>query len=172
MIIKNMAYWKAKNSPINKKSDNDDKDVTIKTVDVDHGGGNIATYENPYLAYQMKNIPKKDLTGAPVGGPRVASNVSGLEVSGQGSGRKRTDKMLKGDRDTKAYMIHGLNKKDKDKSGLPDEFERGMSKEVRDLGADRKGSKGKTSHKGVKTDREKFLKEIQDFRKSHLTLDK
>ncbi len=99
------------------------------------------TYENPYTAYQTKNIPKRNKAGVPAEGGEIYSPISGLQVSGPGtsrSNRKRTDEMMRGE--GKVYMMEGsgLDKTDADNSGLPDEFEYGMSKEIKDLSTKKK----------------------------------
>ena len=161
MIIKNMAYWRAKNSPLNKKGSNDDKEP--KTIEIYQGGErDFTTFENPYTAYQQKNIPKKDISGVPLAGGKVYSPISGLQVSGPGTtkrGRKRTDKIMRGDRSTKSYMIHSLDRTDADKSGLPDVFETGMSSKIRKLGADKKNVKKKLTRQ----------EKIKAYQKSQLT---
>jgi hypothetical protein len=139
-----------------------------ETVDVPSGSFGIepTTFENPYLAYQMKNIPKKSTRGAPVAGGKIFSNVSGLQVSGPGvedsrrfgmTGRERTDEMMRGEGNV--YMMEKLRSEDKDESGLPDVFESGSSKEVRDLGKDKKSKKELTKAEKIKA-----------YQKSQLTL--
>ena len=110
-------------SPATKKSD----PPTEKTVKVDN-----ITYENPYDAYNLKNIPKKSTKGAPVAGGKVYSSVSGLQVSGKGASnnaRKRTDKFMKGE----AQGSQGANtvSSDKNKDGLPDNFESTVSEKIK-----------------------------------------
>jgi len=98
-----------------------------KTVKVDN-----TTYENPYTAYQTKNIPKKSTKGAPVAGGEVYSSISGVQVSGKGASdnaRKRTDKFMKGE----AQGGQGANtvSSDKNKDGLPDNFESTVSEKIK-----------------------------------------
>jgi len=98
-----------------------------KTVKVDN-----TTYENPYTAYQTKNIPKKSTKGAPVAGGEVYSSISGIQVSGKGASnnaRKRTDKFMKGE----AQGSQGANtvSSDKNKDGLPDNFESTVSEKIK-----------------------------------------
>ena len=121
------------------------------------------TYENPYTAYQNINIPKKDLSGAPVAGGKVYSPVSGLQVSGPGagSGRERTDEMMRGE--GKVWMMEGdgLDTTDTSKSGLPDEFETGLSPKIKKLAKNKEKKKDKKESKAEK---------IKAYQKSQLTL--
>ena len=120
-----------------------------KTVKVDN-----TTYENPYTAYQTKNIPKKSTKGAPVAGGEVYSSISGIQVSGKGASnnaRKRTDKFMKGE----AQGSQGANtvSSDKNKDGLPDNFESTVSDKI------------KNNSKKTKTRADK----IKAYQKSQLT---
>jgi|7_EtaG_2_1085326.scaffolds.fasta_scaffold35718_2 hypothetical protein len=167
-------------SPVKKEEDKTDPE----TVDVDPGTGTVhgtgenarvildkpITYENPYLAYQMKNIPKKSTVGAPLAGGKIFSNVSGLQVSGPGvedstnlegkTGRERTDELMRGEGNVYMMEGEGLSTVDKDKSGLPDELETGMSEEVRNLGKDKKKVKKELTK----------AEKIKAYQKSQLSL--
>ena len=166
--------FKMKGSPMQRNfgigsSPLEQKDKKPETVEVDSGTsrGNY-TYENPYIAYSHKNVPKQDKTGAPVAGPAVYSPVSGLQVGGPsqkgvgggtGINVRRTDAYMKGQGN--AYRVVPHDPTDSDKSGLPDEFEGGMSSEIRNLGNDKKiVKKKKKSNKKM------------DYAKSQLTLKK
>ena len=149
-------------SPLTKK-----EDKKPDTVEVPDGKGGTTTYENPYKAYQWKNVPKADKTGAPVAGPKVYSSISGLQVSGpdpvpsihKKSNVERSDDYMKGK--GKSYWASEVPKIDSDKSGLPDAWETAMSPEIRNLGDDKKiVKKKKKSNKKM------------DYAKSQLTLKK
>jgi len=151
------------NSPLTQKED--EKPDTIE-IDSGTSRGNI-TYENPYKAYSLKNVPKANKTGAPVAGPKVYSPISGLQVSGPDpvpSGKKksnavRSDDYMKGK--GTSYWASKLNTNDSDKSGLPDVWETAMSSEIRNLGDDKKNVKKK-----------KASSKKMDYAKSQLTLKK
>jgi hypothetical protein len=124
---------------------------TEKTVKVDG-----TTYENPYTAYQNKDqFLTKDKGGSPYAGEKIHSSISGLQVSGPGSrkgGRKRTDKFMKGE--AQGGQLKNTVSKDKNKDGLPDNFESTASDKI----------KAKKTKKLTKAEK------IKAYQKSQLTL--
>tara|TARA_R100000544_G_C2205893_1_gene49232 strand:+ start:343 stop:774 length:432 start_codon:yes stop_codon:yes gene_type:complete len=120
---RNFGVPPMKASPATKKSD----PPTEKTVKVDG-----TTYENPYTAYQTKNIPKKNKAGTPAAGGEIYSSISGVQVSGPGtsrSARKRTDAFMRGE--AQGGQLKNKVSKDKNNDGLPDNFESSVSDKIK-----------------------------------------